>query len=116
VALTRDPSWIWIAASDCMPAGMLRVSPPEHASWIAPMVDRSPVAYLSCLAVDAQERGTGIGSGLVAVAHAALDAAGVAATLLHYAALNPLSGPFWHRHGYRPLWTIWQTKPASWLR
>ena len=27
--------------------------------------------------------------------HAELDAEGIAAILLHYAAVNPLSGPFW---------------------
>jgi hypothetical protein len=31
-----------------------------------------------------------------------------AVTLLHYAALNPLSAPFWHRSGYRPLSTRWK--------
>lgn len=44
---------------------------------------------------------------------APLDAAGAAVTLLHYAGLNPLSGPFWHRCGYRPLWTTWRVSPAA---
>ena len=39
--------------------------------------------------------------------HAELDAEGIAAILLHYAAVNPLSGPFWSRCGYRPLFTNW---------
>lgn len=44
--------------------------------------------------------------------HQALDDAGISATLLHYSALNPLSAPFWHRSGYRPLRTRWQVSPA----
>ena len=52
----------------------------------------------------------------VDAAHRALDTAGVAVTLLHYAQTNPVSGPFWHRAGYRPLWTSWQARPAHTLR
>jgi hypothetical protein len=54
-----------------------------------------------------------VGAALVRRGHGDLDAAGVDVTLLHYAGLNPLSGPFWHRCGYRPLWTGWQARPAS---
>jgi len=35
---------------------------------------------------------------------------------LHYAQVNPLSGPFWNRMGYRPLWTSWEARPAAALR
>ncbi len=44
------------------------------------------------------------------------DARGVQTTLLHYALMNPLSGPFWNRMGYRPLWTGWEVRPAASLR
>ena len=37
----------------------------------------------------------------------------MAVTLLHYEQVNPLSGPFWHQQGYRPLWTTWEARPAS---
>jgi hypothetical protein len=53
-----------------------------------------------------------VGSALIGHLHAALDEAGTAATLLHYSGLNPLSAPFWHRCGYRPLSTRWQLSPA----
>lgn len=46
----------------------------------------------------------------------AVGAAGVPVILLHYEQLNPLSMPFWSRHGYRPLWTTWQASPASAMR
>jgi hypothetical protein len=32
---------------------------------------------------------------LIAAVHQEMDRLGIAATLLHYSALNPLSGPFW---------------------
>ena len=48
--------------------------------------------------------------------HQAADESGVAVTLLHYEQVNPLSGPFWHQQGYRPLWTSWEARPASTLR
>jgi predicted N-acetyltransferase YhbS len=115
-SLAKDPTWTWIAEAGDRAVGLLRVSPPEEAAWIAPVVARAPVAYLSCLVVTATWRGSGVGAALVARAHAALDAAGVAVTLLHYAALSPLSPPFWHRAGYRPLWTAWHAKPAARLR
>lgn len=71
-----------------------------------------PAAYLSELAVEASSRGAGIGSALVAAAHAQLDAHQVAVTLLHHGALNPLSTPFWARPGYLPLLTTFQRCPA----
>jgi hypothetical protein len=40
----------------------------------------------------------------------------VAVTLLHYAVPNPLSVPFWSARGYRPLWTVWEARPAGTLR
>jgi GNAT superfamily N-acetyltransferase len=115
-SLAKEPSWTWIAEVGGRPVGLLRVSPPEEATWIASVVDRAPVAYVSCLVVTAGHRGTGAGASLVAAAHAAVDGAGIGVTLLHYAALSPLSPPFWHRAGYRPLWTTWHARPASRLR
>jgi GNAT superfamily N-acetyltransferase len=58
-------------------------------------------------------RGTGVGTALVEHLHRELDAIGVSVTLLHHAQLNPLSAPFWHRMGYRPLWTSWEVRPAA---
>jgi GNAT superfamily N-acetyltransferase len=114
--LAHDPAWAWVAEADGRARALLVLSPPERAEWIAKLASPAPVAYLACLVVDAGRRGDGFGAALVRQAHASLDAAGVAVTLLHYAALNPLSAPFWHRCGYRPLWTIWHARPASRLR
>lgn len=108
-----DPAWVWVTGPEGAPDGLLVASPPERADWVTPLTSRGPVAYLSCLVVAAGRRGSGVGAALVQRAHATLDAAGVGITLLHYGALNPLSGPFWHRYGYRPLWMSWQVSPAS---
>ncbi|QSB12620.1 GNAT family N-acetyltransferase [Natronosporangium hydrolyticum] len=114
--LTADPLWTWVAEVDGELAGLLVLDSPEQAGWVAPLVSTAPAAYLTCLVVTGRARGAGVGAALVRQAHAALDAAEVSVTLLHYAALNPLSAPFWHRCGYRPLWTTWQARPASDLR
>jgi len=106
--LARELPWAWVAQD----AGLLVVAPPEQTGWLAPMVSTGPVAYLGSMVVGAGRRGDGVGSALVRAAHDALDAAGVRVTLLHYYAMNPLSVPFWHRCGYRPLWTSWVRRPA----
>jgi GNAT superfamily N-acetyltransferase len=73
-------------------------------------------AELPTLFVRPGERGRGVGTALVRHVHAVLGARGVDTTLLHYEQLNPLSGPFWSRMGYRPLWTGWEVRPAASLR
>ena len=108
--------WTWLAERDGEAVGMLAAQRPEAAGWISPMVRLAPAAYLMLMFVQSGERGTGIGAALVDQFHREADAAGVAVTLLHHAQLNPLSAPFWSRHGYRPLWTTWQAAPARALR
>ena len=116
--LNRRPSWIWLAEDGQTgePAGLLILQPPEQAGWIAPLVSEAPVAYLATMFIQPGGRGSGIGAALVSQAHAAVDDGGAAMTLLHYAVANPLSGPFWSRMGYRPLWTLWAANPAAVVR
>jgi GNAT superfamily N-acetyltransferase len=116
--LSRRPSWIWLAERERTgePVGLLILQPPEQAGWIAALVSAGPVAYLATMFVQPGERGAGVGAALVGQAHAAIDDHGAAVTLLHYAQVNPVSGPFWSRMGYRPLWTIWGTSPAAAIR
>ncbi|WP_216206898.1 GNAT family N-acetyltransferase [Amycolatopsis aidingensis] len=71
---------------------------------------------LRTLSVLPAARGAGIGRALTAVAHDALRAGGAGGTFLFYSPANPLSSVFWHRQGYRPLWTFWEVRPASALR
>jgi GNAT superfamily N-acetyltransferase len=117
--LHRQPSWIWMAEDrrNAEPVGLLVFEPPEqNSSWIAPLTRLTPVAYLAALFVQPGQRGGGVGAALVSHAHAAADAHGISLTMLHYAQVNPVSGPFWNRMGYRPLWTAWEASPAATLR
>jgi GNAT superfamily N-acetyltransferase len=114
--LATGQRWVWLAERDGAPVGLLVGEPPAESLWLAQFTDLRPLAYLSVAYLAPEVRGSGVGSALAAAAHAVFDAAGVRATLLHYALLNPRSGPFWHRQGYRPLWTGWQAEPAATLR
>jgi GNAT superfamily N-acetyltransferase len=109
-------SWTWLAERDGGAVGMLSAEQPQDAGWIAAMVSVAPAAYLMQMIVSPGERGTGLGAALVAEAHREMEAAGIAAVLLHYGQLNPLSAPFWSRQGYRPLWSSWEARPARALR
>jgi GNAT superfamily N-acetyltransferase len=114
----RAPEHTWVAERDGRITGFAQVQPASDAGWVAGMVDGPPPAYFGYLYVRPGLRGGGIGSALVAAAHAAVDADARAAgqdsatTLLHHALPSPYSTPFWARHGYRPLWTAYQRRPA----
>jgi GNAT superfamily N-acetyltransferase len=113
-ALTRP--WAWIAERDGRPVGLIHVEPPESSRWIAGMTRPGTTAYLQTMYLRPRDRGAGIGAALVSRVHDVLDTRGIDVTLLHYGQVNPLSAPFWHRMGYRPLWTIWEARPAAALR
>jgi len=115
-ALAARPARAWLAERDGEPIGLIHVQPPGQSGWIAGMTRAGVTAYLPTLFVRPGERGGGVGTALVRHLHAVLDARGVDTTLLHYEQLNPLSGPFWSRMGYRPLWTRWEARPAAALR
>jgi GNAT superfamily N-acetyltransferase len=115
-AMARRPGWIWLAEQDGRPVGLTIVDPPQAATWIAGMTRPGATAYLQTMFVRPGERGSGVGTALVRHVHGELDAAGIDVTLLHYAQVNPLSAPFWHRMGYRPLWSTWEARPAAALR
>lgn len=115
-SLRKQVNWTWLALRHGRPVGLLVAQPPSESGWIAGMTSRVPAAYLQTMFIDEAERGTGIGSALARNLHARLDADGVAVTLLHHSQVNPLSGPFWNRMGYRPLWTSWEARPAAALR
>jgi GNAT superfamily N-acetyltransferase len=111
--LAAAAPWTWLAERDGVAVGVVQAEPPTAASWIAAAVRQQPVAYLGQMSVLPGRRGAGVGTALVEHLHREVDAIGAAVTLLHHAELNPLSAPFWHRMGYRPLWTFWETRPAA---
>jgi len=115
-ALEQRPDWTWLATYRGRPVGLAVVEPPAEAAWIAGMTRPGRTVYLSSMFIAPGERGSGTGAKLITHVHHALDERGIDLTLLHYATLNPLSGPFWHRMGYRPLWSTWEAHPASTLR
>lgn len=108
--------WSWLAEVDGTPVGLLNVLNPDHSSWPSGLSSAGNAVYLSDLMVLPGRRGAGAGTALVQHVHRELDRAGFDATLLHYLGMNPLSVPFWHRCGYRPLTTNWEVRPASHLR
>jgi GNAT superfamily N-acetyltransferase len=114
--LTEWPGWVWVAERDGRLVGLVHVQPPPASDWIAVMTRPGTTAYLQAMFAGPDERGGGLGAALVRRAHDELDARGISTTLLHYSQLNPLSVPFWSRMGYRPLWTIWEARPAAALR
>ena len=115
-ALEQRPDWTWLATRHDQPIGLAVVEPPHEATWIAGLTREGQTAYLPSMFLSPEERGTGAGAKLITHVHQQLDARGIDLTLLHYAQLNPLSGPFWHRMGYRPLWSTWTARPAWTLR
>jgi ribosomal protein S18 acetylase RimI-like enzyme len=111
-ALAETEPLVWVAEQDGDVTGLISVVVREQAAWIAPLVSAAPVAYVDCAAVAPGRRGRGVAASIVRHVHDAMDAAGIAVTALHYGALNPLSGPLWHRSGYRPLRTRWTLRIA----
>jgi GNAT superfamily N-acetyltransferase len=114
--LAGDQPWVWLAEDRGAAVGMLAAERPEVARWIAPRTNAAAVAYLLLMGVSSGLRGRGVGATMAAHLHREVEAAGVAVTLLHYAQVNPLSAPFWSQQGYRPLWTVWEARPAGNLR
>lgn len=110
--LDRNPGWTWVATVDGEATGFVQVQPPDDAAWISPVVARQPAAYLAQLYVVPGRRHSGIGTALAARGRVLAEQAGCAVMLLHHVLPNPLSTPFWARQGCRPLWTIWQRRPA----
>jgi GNAT superfamily N-acetyltransferase len=108
--------WSWLAEVDGVPVGLLGVLDPEHAPWVPGMSSAGRAVYLSDLIVLPDRRGAGAGTALVRHVHGEIDRAGFDAVLLTYLGMNPLSAPFWHRCGYRPLRTTWEVRPATHLR
>ncbi|WP_086828739.1 GNAT family N-acetyltransferase [Allokutzneria sp. NRRL B-24872] len=101
-----------VAEQDGEVIGLVEAMVGERAAWMKGMTSASPAAYIAKLFVRPDVRASGVGGALVTDVHAKLDERGVSATLLEHVLHNEFSTPFWYRHGYRPLWTTWQRRPA----
>ncbi|WP_116051638.1 GNAT family N-acetyltransferase [Amycolatopsis palatopharyngis] len=108
----------WIAESGGAAVGLASCgwTTPAAGSSVAGRLAEGRWGYVGTLSVLAPARGGGVGRALMSVAHHELDLDDVEGTFLFYSPTNPLSPVFWHRQGYRPLWTMWEIRPASALR
>ncbi|WP_026066367.1 GNAT family N-acetyltransferase [Actinoalloteichus spitiensis] len=109
---------VWLAEVDGLAVGLAECawSPVAEGSPGATRLPTGLLGYVNCVSVAPGARGLGVGQLLMARAHEEFDRAGTRATYLYYNPPNPLSSVFWPRQGYRPLWTIWETRPATGLR
>ncbi|WP_181770807.1 GNAT family N-acetyltransferase [Amycolatopsis pittospori] len=109
---------VWIAEEEGVTVGMVTGGKrsPAPGDALAGRVRPGEWGYLGTLAVTAAARGRGIGRALTAVAHDELFSPSLTGTFVSYNPANPLSPVFWHRQGYRPLWTTWAVSPATALR
>ncbi|MPZ84352.1 MAG: GNAT family N-acetyltransferase [Actinophytocola sp.] len=111
-----DP--VWVAEREGVPVGLAhcRLVDADPGSVTATRLPAGRWGYVNCVSVRPEARGTGVGRSLMAVAHRELARLGAIGTFLYYNPPNPLASVFWPRQGYRPLWTIWEVRPAGALR
>ncbi|WP_410597113.1 GNAT family N-acetyltransferase [Amycolatopsis sp. lyj-23] len=117
-ALAAAEPAVWLAEA----AGELRAF--AHCAWIdavpgseaGELLPPGRWGYVNNVVTAPGERGGGFGRALMAHVHRELHLGGATRTYLYYNPTNPLSSVFWHRQGYRPLWTTWEVRPASALR
>lgn len=110
-----DP--IWLAERDGVAVGHAECWHTDSipGSWAETRVRHGRWGYVNCLSVLPDARHAGVGRTLMDVAHAELRPRTVG-SFLYYNPPNPLSPVFWARQGYRPLWTVWEVRPATALR
>jgi len=104
----------WLAEDGGAPVGMAAgtLVTPAPGTAVHGRLPAGDWGYFDTLSVTPEARHRGIGRALAAAAHRELILSGVRGTFLFYHPANPLSPVFWHRQGYRPLWTTWARQPA----
>ncbi len=110
--LEPDSTLLLVAETGEGIVGYASIADPESSDWITSSTTLAPAAYLGQAYISPAARGSGAGTALTRRLHAEAAERGWNGILLDYAAPNPLSGPFWSRHGYRPLHVTWQRRPA----
>ncbi|MFJ6676314.1 GNAT family N-acetyltransferase [Actinosynnema sp. NPDC091369] len=108
----------WLAERDGIAVALAECAlvTSEPGNWTATRLPPGRWGYVNCVSVLPGARGTGVGRQLMAHAHRELQRLGTVGTYLYYNPPNPLSSVFWPRQGYRPLWTMWEVRPAGALR
>ncbi|WP_103350004.1 GNAT family N-acetyltransferase [Amycolatopsis sp. CA-128772] len=117
-ALAEEEPPVWLVEA----GGELRAF--AHCAWIdavpgseaGELLPAGRWGYVNNVVTAPGERGGGLGRALMAHVHRELHRGGATRTYLYYNPTNPLSSVFWHRQGYRPLWTTWEVRPAAALR
>jgi GNAT superfamily N-acetyltransferase len=117
-ALDDEDPPVWLAERDGVAQAL------AHCAWVestdeseeGELLPPGRWGYVNNVATMPEARGSGLGQALMAHVHREFHAAGTIGTYLYYNPPNPLSSVFWHRQGYRPLWTMWEVRPASALR
>ena len=109
---------VWLAERDGIAVALAEcaVVTSEPGNWTSTRLPHGRWGYVNCLSVLPGARGAGIGQQLMAYVHRELHRLGTVGTYLYYNPPNPLSSVFWPRQGYRPLWTVWEVRPAFALR
>ena len=117
-ALDAAEPLVWVAEQDGEPRALAQCAwvSAEPGSEEAELLPPGRWGYVNNVVTVPGERGGGYGRALMAHVHQEFHAAGAIGTYLYYNPTNPLSSVFWHRQGYRPLWTTWEIHPASALR
>ncbi|TCP47799.1 acetyltransferase (GNAT) family protein [Tamaricihabitans halophyticus] len=105
---------VWLAERDGVPVGIAdcTVSTIDFEA----ILPRGRWGHVNTVSTHPDVRGGGVGRRLMAQAHIDLQRRGVRGSYLYYNLANPLSSVFWPQQHYRPLWTIWEARPASALR
>jgi GNAT superfamily N-acetyltransferase len=114
----REQDPVWIIERDGIAVGIAECWVTDAAVGAA---IRFPVpigrwGYVNTVSVSSDARGGGLGQQLMAVAHHDLARHRTIGSYLYYNPPNPLSSVFWPRQGYRPMWTIWECRPANAMR
>jgi GNAT superfamily N-acetyltransferase len=117
-ALDAEEPAVWLAEDDGVVQAM------AHCAWVdategseaAELLPPGRWGYVNNVVTTPGERGGGFGRALMARVHQELRTGGATGTYLYYNPTNPLASVFWHRQGYRPLWTTWEVRPAGALR
>jgi GNAT superfamily N-acetyltransferase len=119
--LTNEADPVWLAESRGSVTGLAEctvvdVPTPRPFGGARYPVRPGRWGYVNCLSVPDSARHRGVGRSLMARAHGELSRLGTRGSYLYFNPANPLSSVFWPRQGYRPLWTVWEVRPARALR